>query len=106
MWTIISFAFLAVCSLGALGASLFAVLNARLAMDFRPRELLSLESRLQSVEQSLASTEDALLTLANRMKMQKVRAAANHIPDPEPMNDKDALRRRAGIVAGQPAPHR
>jgi hypothetical protein len=54
--------------------------------------------------------EETLKVLANRVKMQRVRTAALHVGDPptignDPASVKAELRRRAGLVAGQPAPH-
>lgn len=109
MWTIISFALIAGCSLVALGASFFAVRIAKAAMAFQPEGLRSLASKVRSIEQCQAESDDAMTQLANRVKMQRVRNAANHIRDPEPSDPiqlKAHLRRKAGLVAGQPANHR
>lgn len=71
-------------------------------------------SRLRSVEQSLTDTQDALTEVANRVKMMKVRSAANHSdPDkrglPDPYKDPDGWRKAmnarlhgAKIGAGKP----
>jgi uncharacterized protein YlxW (UPF0749 family) len=71
----------------------------------------SLESRISSLGDSLAETQDALTTLANRVKMMKVRNAANHVGESNTIpNDpallKDYLRKKAGLIAGQPAQHK
>jgi uncharacterized coiled-coil protein SlyX len=71
----------------------------------------SFDSRISSLADSLAETQDALTTLANRVKMMRVRNAANHtgesntIPS-DPAELKGYLRRKAGLIAGQPAPHK
>lgn len=73
-----------------------------------PSAQCSCTSRLESLSTSLVETQDALAVLANRVKMQRVRNAANHALPDEPQNVgglKDQLRRRAGLVAGQPAKH-
>ena len=77
-------------------------------MAFRPTELASFASKLRSIESLVTETSDALATLANRFKMQKVRNAATHVNDREPEFElplKEQLRRKAGLVAGKPAPH-
>ena len=85
------------------------------ATEFPRAELRSFELRLQSMSECLTQTDEALKVLANRVKMQRVRNAANHISDPSMSLDlptvdagtiKDQLRRRAGLIAGQPAPHK
>lgn len=109
MWITISFVFLAALSFAALGASFFAVRIARQAMAFQPEGMRSFASKLRSIEQCQIETDDAMAQLANRVKMQRVRNAANHIRDPEPIEPtqlKAHLRRKAGLVAGQPANHR
>lgn len=54
------------------------------------------ESRLDSLETSLAEQADALQAVANRVKMQRVRNAANHVgtttAEPDPYKDPDAWR--------------
>lgn len=55
-------------------------------------------SRLRSIEQSLTDTQDAVTEVANRVKMMKVRNAANHSdPDkrglPDPYKDPDGWRK-------------
>ena len=78
-------------------------------MAFQPEQLRSIASKLRSIEQCQAENDDAMAQLANRVKMQRVRNAANHIRDQEPIdptNIKAHLRRKAGLVAGQPANHR
>lgn len=109
MWTTIFFALLAACCLGSLCAALYAVRIARRTMAFRPVELASFASKLRSIESLVNETSDALAALANRFKMQKVRNAVTHVNDREPEIElplKEQLRRRAGLVAGQPAPHK
>jgi biopolymer transport protein ExbB/TolQ len=107
MWITFSFALLAIVAcLLSIRAAVVAQ-NAARMMASQPAALRSLASKLQSTEQSLEETSEALKVLANRVKMQRVRTAANHTSDP-PIADetaKDALRRRAGLTAGQPARH-
>lgn len=107
MWTTIFFALLAILCCVSVILSLYAARNAAQAMASRPADIASFASKLRSIENSQADTADALMNLANRVKMQRVRTAANHIPDrdDEPANLKDRLRAKAGLTAGQPARH-
>lgn len=107
MWITISFASLAAICCGFAIRAAFVAQNAAQAMASQPASLRSLASRLSSIEQCQAETTEALTVLANRVKMQRVRNAANHIADaPMPEEStKDALRRKAGLIAGQPARH-
>lgn len=55
----------------------------------------SLDSRVESLEQSVADSQSTLEQLANRVKMMKVRNAVNHVPDrssPDPYRDPNAWR--------------
>jgi len=108
MWITIFFALLAILCVCSLLASLAAVRIARATTVWRPAHLASIESKLRSIESSQADTADGLLALANRVKMHRVRNAANHIAD-RPEDDgasvKDRLRAKAGLIAGQPARH-
>lgn len=112
MWTVISFALLAILCVWSLVQSRSAVRIAARLTEYPRAELQSIESRLQSIVQCQTETEEALKVLANRVKMQRVRNAANHVSDSldptsvDPSSVKDQLRRRAGLVAGQPAPHK
>lgn len=102
-----SFAFLVTLCIASLVASFFAVRNVGRRMAFPQAKLASFESRLRSIEASQVEQAETLTQLANRVKMQRVRTAINHIadPEPEPGTIKDQLRRKAGLVAGKPAPH-
>lgn len=58
----------------------------------------SLASRVNSLETSLAEQADTLTTLANRVKMQRVRTAANHVQRaeesaPDPFKNPDEWRK-------------
>jgi len=85
------------CILSAL-AMKFAVRAARdAAASLRAPPHLS-ESRLKSLETSVAEQADALLEVANRVKMQRVRNAANHATGqpstmPDPYRDPDGWRK-------------
>jgi hypothetical protein len=108
MWITIFFASVAILCVCSLLGSLHAVRIARATTAWRPVHLASIESKLRSIESSQADTGDALMTLANKVKMQRVRTAANHIndrPDDEAGSLKDRLRAKAGLTAGQPARH-
>jgi hypothetical protein len=55
----------------------------------------SLDSRVQSLEQSVEDTRLTLEQLANRVKMMRVRNAVNHTTDktdPDPYRDPNAWR--------------
>lgn len=69
----------------------------------------SLPSQVESLRACQAEMEETLKTLANRVKMQRVRTAVNHISEDQPTSVadlKDRLRQKAGLVAGRPAPHK
>jgi len=103
----ISFVLLAMLCIASLVLSFFAARFAVRRTEFPQAKLASFESRLRSIEASQAEQAETLTTLANRVKMQRVRTAINHVNDhaSEPATIKDQLRRRAGLVAGKPAPH-
>jgi hypothetical protein len=109
MWTTIFFACVAILCVCSLLAALLAVRIAVRTTASRPADLASFASKLRSIESSQADTADALMTLANKVKMQRVRTAANHIndrsEDEEPSTVKDRLRIKAGLTAGRPARH-
>jgi hypothetical protein len=94
------------CGLAAIAAAIFA---RRLAESQGPREC-SCESRVRSLTASVEDQATAMLDLANRMKMIKVRSASNHAmkPDgpPDPFKDPDGWRRamNARIVHGKLSP--
>jgi len=102
-----SLAILCVCSLAA---ALYAVRIAVRQTELPPAALRSFASKLASIEEFQAEQAETLKQLANRVKMQRVRTAINHVSDPmnadEGLTIKDQLRRRAGLVAGKPAPHK
>jgi hypothetical protein len=102
-----SFALLAILCVCSLLVSACAVRIAILRTASPLTGLRSLASKIASIESFLAETDDTLKQLANRVKMQRVRTAINHVSDP-PIAEgtlKDQLRRQAGLVAGQPAKH-
>jgi len=108
MWTPIFFALLAVLCMCSILLSLYAVRFATRRTASPLAKLHAAELRLQFLEQSQNETADALQVVANRVKMQRVRNAANHVSDPptvDPANVKAQLRRQAGLVAGKPAQH-
>lgn len=116
MWA--SFLIVTLCSISALCAiasALSAARSRKVAQSAQAlaesvvREPTSLKSAVQSLADSLAETQDALTVTTNRVKMMRVRSAANHTRDEPPIDKaatKEELRRRAGLVAGQPAPHK
>lgn len=105
--------FLSVC---AVIASFLSVILLRKAFANAVRSMHSTRpapcscgSALQSLRESQQETSDALQTLANRVKMMRVRNAANHVGESNTIDPslsiKDQLRVRAKLVAGQPARH-
>jgi len=107
VWITISFALLAVVCCGLSFRAASDARNVAHTMASQLASLRSLASRTASIEQCQEETSEALKVLANRVKMQRVRTAANHVSDPinADENVKDALRRKAGLTAGQPARH-
>ena len=107
LWTVISFALLAILCCASLSAALIAVRIARHTTALPHQKLHSIESRLLSIESIQTDQGTAIEQVANRVKMQRVRNAANHVSDP-PIADgslKDQLRKRAGLTAGKPPRH-
>ena len=109
MWITIFFASLAAICSGLSLRAAFVAQNVARTMASQPASHRSLASKVASIEQCQEETSEALKVLANRVKMQRVRTAANHVSDPISADDgvtvKDQLRRKAGLVAGQPARH-
>lgn len=93
---VISFV-LSVSALALSVLSMTAAVRVAKAVQALPDELqVSNESRLKSLEACVAEQADALLAVANRVKMQKVRNAANHVADsglPDPYKDPDGWRK-------------
>lgn len=105
--TNISFALLAMLCIASLAVSFFAARFAVRRTVFPQAKLASFESKLRSIEASQAEQAETLTNLANRVKMQRVRTAINHM-EPQQIETgtvKDQLRRRAGLTAGKPANH-
>lgn len=83
----------------SIGAVFLSVRTAALMRELQDQPQRLSESRLVSLETSLAEQADALQAVANRVKMQKVRNAANHVHDrddkqtPDPYRDPDGWRK-------------
>jgi len=81
----------------SLAGLLFSARSAIRVQELRDRLAVLPLSRLNSLETSLADTQDALAEVANRVKMMKVRNASSHVrgnnADPDPHTDPDAWRR-------------
>lgn len=104
------FASVAILCVCCLAAALYAVRIAAKRTESPHAALRSFASKIASIEEFQAEQAETLKQLANRVKMQRVRTAINHVSDPQSADDglsiKDQLRRRAGLTAGQPAPHK
>jgi uncharacterized protein YlxW (UPF0749 family) len=70
----------------SLAAALFAARTATAARELRDRAMRYPTSRIESLQESLHSTQEELHNLANRVKMMKVRRAADHIRDDAPVS--------------------
>ena len=96
MWTVILCVSSVALSSLSLAVALFAVQRAKAGAESLPGKLRSLPSRVESLEDSLAETQLALAEVANRVKMQKVRNAANHVKretgEPDAASDPEAWR--------------
>lgn len=101
MWpTVLSIACSVIAFLVSILAGWSAVQSARQLRALQERWKGSPASRITSLETALSETQDALETLANRVKMQRVRNAANHIgeksartnADPDPYREPDRWR--------------
>lgn len=94
----------AICILCTLVA-ISAALRATLALESLHRKLRSVESQQRSMQTSLSEYSETLEGLAQRVKMQRVRNATNHIreknSDPDPYTSPDewrkAINRRLAI---------
>lgn len=96
-----AFFFASIVSVAALLISGVAAYLARAAIRASESRLAvprSLDSRTQSLEQSVAELQSTLEELANRVKMMKVRNAVRHVPDrdaePDPYRDPNGWRER------------
>lgn len=111
MWTSsnISFALLAILCIGSLITAVCAARFAARTTGSPLAKLRSIESKIASIEQCLDEQAESLKVVANRVKMQRVRTAANHVSDLPNAEDgftlKDQLRKQAGLTAGKPARH-
>lgn len=78
MWHDFSSALSAIFSVLALILALFAARGASPGWGSQRRKLRSLDSRIESCEESCQSLTEELLRVANSQKMQRVRAATTH----------------------------
>ena len=78
------------------GALFFSARSATAVRELQDRLHPLPLSRLSSLETSLADTQGALAEVVNRVKMMKVRNAANHVKreteEPDPYKDPDLWR--------------
>lgn len=73
-------------------ASLSAARTAAELLALQERYRHSPASRIDSVEQRIEELSTAIGDVANRVKMQRVRTAANHVPDEKPSSKLDRLK--------------
>jgi len=104
-----SFALLAILCVCSLGVALYAARIAGKRTESPLAALRSFASKIASIEEFQAEQAETLKQLANRVKMQRVRTAINHVSDPTSVDEgvsvKDRLRIKAGLTAGKPARH-
>lgn len=88
----------------SLGAVIYAVRLATLAREFAAQLRRSPLSRIQSLETSRDEMQQELLNLANRVKMIKVRRAADHVTGegeagkfPDPHTNPEAWRKAMNL---------
>jgi hypothetical protein len=96
MWSVILCALSVALSLFALVISLYAARTANRLSAWRRANKESRASELQSLRDLIDEQGRALLEVANRVKMQRVRNAANHVRgsqgEPDARTDPDAWR--------------
>lgn len=78
-------------------AALWSVLRVNRALESLREAQPCSVSRIKSIEASLEELQGAITEVANRVKMMRVRSAANHVSDksaaPDPYREPDAWRR-------------
>jgi len=101
MWPAISSVLSVLAFFLSLGAIFFAARSAIAARELLDQNSRLPVSRINSLETSLQDTQDALAAVANRVKMQRVRAAADHAikkdkvgssGEPDPRTDPEGWR--------------
>jgi hypothetical protein len=94
MWYILA-GFSIACIVASFLLSLLALKSAAGAAarlpDLQETRLRSIELRMESAAASLTETQEALQTVANKVKMMRVRAAATHT-DEKPTGEPDPHR--------------
>lgn len=87
----------AACFLSVIAAIACAALAGRVR-ELQDRLAVLPVSRLKSLETSLTETQEGLEAVANRVKMMRVRNAANHVTEktaePDPYTNPDEWRKR------------
>jgi hypothetical protein len=82
----------------SIAAVFFSARSATQVRELRDQLTPFDQSRMRLLETSLRETQDALEVVANRVKMMKVRGAANHVREdrpsetPDPYKNPDAWR--------------
>jgi hypothetical protein len=103
MWLVFSNVLSAAAFILSIVACWLSVRSANRAQELREALKVSPVSRIKSLETSLADTQGALEEVANRVKMMRVRNAANHTEtsgpkpgqrkdEPDPYSDPDGWR--------------
>lgn len=96
MWPDISNALSVLACFLSLVAGIYAARSAIRVRELQDQIARLPVSRMKSLETSLIETRDALEAVANRVKMMRVRNAANHVPDrgePDPYTNPDEWRK-------------
>lgn len=96
MWTTVFYALTATGSICSLIGAIYVAQRAAAERASLQKRLRSCELLIESTRTSLEETQQTLTETANRVKMQRVRNAANHATgssgDPDPYRDPDGWR--------------
>jgi hypothetical protein len=100
MWLVSSFALSVLSLVCSLMGAWLSVRRANRVVESPRAKLRSVESRLESAEDSLSELRDLVKTATESLKMQRVRKASRHAssPDlPDPYTEPEAWRKAMNI---------
>lgn len=96
MWSAIFYALTAILCALCLTGCVFVVQRAAADAELQRKKIRSCESRIELLNTSLEELTQTVTEIANRAKMQRVRAAANHATgssgEPDPYKNPDEWR--------------